>query len=705
VKRTRMERIRLGLMLACVVVFFLVAIGRLAQFQIADAAQYSELVEQQSSGKVSIPGARGMVYDRYGRVVAKNVTSQSLYAHPLSKTDLGKVTSYLEKLFGLRKGEAVGRFNLAVDRFHWIKRHLDDKLAEQIAREAPRGLYLRTETIRQYPFGLVGRQVLGYTNIDNEGLSGFEYAYDSVLSGANGWADIRRDGLRNVYKVREQALVKPIPGQSVVLTLDWQLQEMVEEELQAAVAKYGAQLGMAVFIDCNSGDILAMAHYDPKEEDLEHPTKLYALSDQFEPGSAFKPFTAAALLDAGVIDFSDSVYCEQGLWHIGRRTLKDDKKHGWLNFRGIIELSSNIGLGKCAQWVEGPALIDTYRKFGFGSRTGLNFPGENKGSVRPPQVWSQYNTAALAMGHSVATNSLQMANAMAAIANGGRLLEPRLILGYVDESGSVRRPADPKVIGTPLKKTSADTLRAFLRGVVENGTGKAAINSEYIAIAGKTGTAELPDLENGGYHKNRFMASFCGFFPADAPVIAGIVALKDPRPITYGGLTSGVSFRQIAERYSISNPDLFAATERFCDKRQEPLQMTVVIPDFVGRDLVQARLLAKKRGVRLDASSETGVVVWQYPVPDRRVFTDDVVTVAVVPPGGSVPTMIDLKGATIRRASAFLDFAGAKYTIEGSGRVAEQSVAPGEMISDSLICRLVCQPTPVEDSLSSLTSS
>jgi len=704
VKRTRMERIRLGLMLAIVVLFFLVAVARLAQFQIVDAAHYSELVEQQSSGKISIPGARGMIYDRYGRVVAKNVTSQSLYAHPQSKTELSKVTSYLEKLFGLRKGEAADRFNLAANRFHWVKRHLDDKLAEQITREAPRGLYLRTETIRQYPFGLVGRQVLGYTNIDNQGLSGFEYAYDSTLSGANGWADIRRDGLGKVYKVREQALVKPIPGRSVVLTLDVELQELVEEELAAAVVKYGAQLGMAVFIDCNSGEILAMAHYDPKEKEPEHPTKLYALSDQFEPGSVFKPFTAAALLDRGVINFKDSVYCEQGLWHIGKRTLEDDKKHGWLNFRGIIELSSNIGLGKCAQWVEGPALIDTYRKFGFGSRTGLNFPGENKGSVRPPQVWSQYNTAALAMGHSVATNSLQMANAMAAIANGGQLLEPRLILGYVDESGSVRRPADPKVIGNPLKKTSADTLRAFLRGVVENGTGK-AINSEFIAIAGKTGTAELPDLENGGYYKDRFMASFCGFFPADAPVIAGIVALKDPRPITYGGLTSGVAFRQIAERYSISNRKLSAATERFCDKRPEPLQMTVVIPDFVGRDLVQARMLAKKRGVRLDASSEAGVVVWQYPAPDRRVFTDDEVTVAVVPPGGSLPTMIDLKGATIRRASAFLDFAGATYTIEGSGRVAEQSVPPGEMISDSLVCRLICQPTPVEDSVSSSASS
>ena len=703
-KRTRMERIRLGLMFAGVILFFLVALARLAQFQIVDASKYSDLVDQQSSGKVSIPGERGMIYDRYGRVVAKNVINQSLYAHPTSKEELNQAASYLEKLFQLKKGQAVEKFGLAVNRFRWIKRHLDDKLAARLDREGKPGLYLRPETTRQYPFGLVGRQVLGYTNIDNEGLSGFEFAYDSVLSGTNGWADIRRDGQRNVYKVREQALVKPVPGKSVVLTLDVQLQEIVEQEIAAAVTKYGAETGMAVFLDCNSGDVLAMAHYDPQEADPEHPTKLYALSDQFEPGSAFKPFTAATLMDEGVINFQDSVYCEQGFWDMGRMSLRDDKKHGWLNFRRIIELSSNIGQGKCAQWVDGPKLIETYRKFGFGARTGLNFPGEIKGSVRPPEVWSTYNVAALAMGHSVATNSLQMANAMGAIANGGQLLEPRLILGYVDESGTVRRSNEPKVLEHPLKKASADTLRSFLRGVVDSGTGTAA-KSKFIAIAGKTGTAELPDLVNGGYRKHHFMASFCGFFPAETPVIVGIVALKDPRPITYGGLTSGVAFKNIAERYGVCNADLFGATDRFCEQRKEPLQMTAVVPDFVGRDVIQARLLAGKRGVKLTPSSDSGVVVWQYPAPDRRLLVNDAVMVAVVPPGKTAPAMADLTGATIRRASAFLDFAGAKYTIEGSGRVMEQSVPPGEMISDSLVCRLVCQPKPVEDSVSSSSSS
>ena len=354
--RTKMERIRLGLMLVAGVLFLGLAIARLVQFQIVEAAQFSVIVQKQSTGRIPIPAERGMIYDRYGRVVAKNVTRQALYAHPSSKSEVASVAAYLDKNFKLRSGTAVKKYKLEVNRFRWIERKLEDRLADKIEKEAPAGLYLRTEMTRQYPFGLIGRQVLGYTNIDNEGLSGFELLFDSALCGVNGFADISRDGQRNTYQIREQALLKPDPGQSMVLTLDMALQEIVEQELAAAVDSFNAQMGMAAFLDCATGEVLAIAHFDPSEKDPAHPTKLYPISDQFEPGSAFKPFTAAALLDAGVIDFNQTVYCENGLWHIGRRTLADDKKHGFLNFRQIIELSSNIGLGKCAQLVEGPAL-------------------------------------------------------------------------------------------------------------------------------------------------------------------------------------------------------------------------------------------------------------------------------------------------------------------------------------------------------------
>jgi cell division protein FtsI/penicillin-binding protein 2 len=690
-KRTRLERVRLGLLFSGAVLFFALAIVRLGQFQIVNAAEYSAIVDNQSSGRIAIPAERGMVYDRYGRVVAKSVVRQSLYSYPKSRQEMRRVADYLEDLFDLKSGSAISRYRLSTNRFRWIKRHLDDRLADRLADEAPAGLYLRTEPARQYPYGTVGKQILGFTNIDNVGLSGFELSHDSLLTGQRGWADYRRDGLRKTYRVQEKALVIPVPGKSVVLTIDWQLQEIVEEELARVVEKYNAVDGMAAFVDCATGQILSLAHFDPEAKNRNRPSRLAAVTDQFEPGSSFKPFTAAALLDAGAIKYSDTIDCEMGRWKMGRRTLHDDKELGWLNFRRIIEMSSNIGLAKCAVLVEGTTLMDTYRKFGFGQKSGLRFPGETRGRLATPSVWSDYNVAAIAMGHSIAVNTLQMASAMAAIANGGKLYQPSLVLGYVDHTGRVRKIGDAEVIGQPIKESSSDSLRSFLRGVVENGTGY-PVNSEFVSIAGKTGTAEIPNLESGGYYKHRFMASFCGFFPAEKPVVAGIVVLKNPKPVTYGGHTSGRAFRQIAERYSVSNPDLFAVADRICPTREKDLDITIEAPDFIGRELAQIRLLAEREGVKVRTHSESGRVLWQYPAPDRLMLADDEILLAVTTSDDGRPDMSDLKGLTIRRASAFLDFAGIKYDIEGSGRVTYQSIRPGESLTSNTVCRLRCRP-------------
>jgi len=687
---SRQQRVRLGVLLIAMTAFFVLILFRLAQLQIIKAGSYNEIVQRQSGGKVAIPAERGMIYDRHGRLVAKNVNRSSLYAHPESKRELRQVAAYLEGLFSIPSGTASGKYRLEPNRFRWITRHLDDRTAGRVAKEAPRGLYLRSETRREYPFKQVGKQILGFTSIDSEGLSGFELARDSMLAGKSGWADIRRDGLRNTFRVKETALVKPVPGASVVLTVDWHLQEIVEEELREAVIEYNAESGLAAFVDCNSGDILSMAHYDPNEKDPSRPVKLRAISDQFEPGSAFKPFTAACLLDAGLVNYTDTVYCEMGKWRVGRRTLHDDKELGWLTFREIIELSSNIGLGKCAVLAEGEDLLETYHNFGFGRKADCGLPGEISGMLPRLRTVSDYNISALAMGHSVAVNALQMALALAAIANGGELLEPHLMLGTVEDNGYVNRTARRTVISRPVKRSSADSLRSFMRGVVEHGTGK-PVNSEFVSIAGKTGTGEIPNLESGGYYKNRFTASFCGFFPADAPVIAGIVVLENPKPITYGGHTSGKAFRKIAERYTVSNPDLFEVTERTYSESPQRLEMTSEVPDLVGRDLIEAQRIAEKRGVKLRCSSAEGTVTWQFPPPDRLMLLEDELLVEVDSSESAAPVMMDLRGLTIRKASAWLNHHGIRFTIDGTGRITKQSVRPGQSLTSTPVCRLTCR--------------
>ncbi|MEA3297258.1 MAG: penicillin-binding transpeptidase domain-containing protein [candidate division Zixibacteria bacterium] len=691
-KLTRQQRLRLGVLFVMIVLFFMVASARLVHLQVIKHDQYEKVVTRQSAGEIEIPADRGLIYDRNGCVVADNIVLASLYAYPSDEKELKKAARYLEKVLNLKPGTARKKYNLSPRRFRWIKRQLDDGLAEKITADAPSGLYLRKENQRSYPYGLIGKQVLGFTDIDNCGQSGIEMTCDTLLAGKRGIADICRDGLRNTFRVSEQALLKPVSGRSVVLTVDWRLQEIVEEELRAAVKKHNAKSAQGVFLDCRNGDVLAIAHYDPRESNPKKPIKLRAVTNQFEPGSVFKVITAAGILEAELIDSNDSVFCENGKWRVSGQLLHDDKELGWLTFREIIELSSNIGVAKCAIKLGGERLFETARSFGFGQKLRLGMPGETGGHLAAPRQWSDYTVSALAMGHSVAVSALQMAAGFTAVANGGELLRPKLILGFVDENGCVADRRQRELIAKLMTKITADTLGSFLRNVVQYGTAT-PVNSEIVAIAGKTGTAQIPDLENRRYFNNKFIGSFAGYFPYEKPLVAGIVLLEEPHPVHYGGWTAGPAFRRIAERYSVINPDIITVSERTLVEQTQESETTVEVPNLIGRNIKQASLEAIKHSIRLRSNGDTGHIVWQFPVADRLVLRGDEILIAVVKPEETKPRMVDLRGFSIREASAFLEFIGAELKVEGHGRVVRQSVQPGQMVSEKTICRLKCRPT------------
>ncbi|MFH1688501.1 MAG: penicillin-binding transpeptidase domain-containing protein [bacterium] len=688
---SKQQGLRLGLVFLFVCLFFALAVARLIHLQIFKHSDYSAIVQRQSHSRISIPAERGLIYDRTGVIVVDNMVLSSLYTYPTSADELKAVARYLEKHFDLKPGQACTRYGLEVGRFRWIQRRLPDAQARIIAESAPSGLYLRQESQRSYPFGLIGKQLVGFTDIDNAGRSGVELAHDSILAGRAGQADVRRDGRQKLFRVNETALLKPQPGRSLVLTIDWRLQEIVEQEILAACEKHNAKSAQAVLIDCHNGDILAMAHYDPGEKYPERPTKIRPVADQFEPGSIFKAITFAGLMDAGHVDWTDSVFCEEGSWQLGRRRLRDDKKLGWLGFRRVFELSSNIGTAKYALRLGGDDLYETARRFGMGQKLRTGLPGESGGQLYPREHWSDYTVAALAMGHSVAVTPLQMAAAFGAIANGGELLRPSLILGQVDDKGYVREYDRRQLIGRAMLESSAESLHSLLAGVVDSGTAT-PVKSPVVAIAGKTGTAEIPDLENGGYYKNRFIGSFAGFFPADRPMIAGIVLLEQPHPVHYGGWTAGPAFRKIAERYTALHPDLFALPERTLAANDQSLEQTTKAPRLLGCQMAQARLEAEGSGVNLRAGSDSGFVVWQYPPADRVMFVGDDMIVVTAEPEAQ-PSMIDLRGLSVRQASAFLSHLGLQFKITGRGRVVKQSIRAGQKTTPGDLCRLECRAT------------
>jgi cell division protein FtsI/penicillin-binding protein 2 len=685
--KTRVSRSRARLIFLCVLgaLLWAAVVVRLADIQIVHGSEYGQMAQKQSTGKIEVKADRGLIYDRKGRRLAINILRNELCGYPSGKREINRAYSYLDGLYGRKSGKSRRLHSLKPERFRWIDRDLPDNLALRIANDSVPGLYIRKGMKRDYPFGGVGRQLLGCTDIDGKGISGLEFSYDSLLAGSPGFIDYIRDAHRNTYRVREIPLVKPLAGNSVVLTVDWYFQEIIEDELKAAVEEYNALEGTSVFVDCHSGEILAAADYVAGGK--TDAIKLRTVSNTIEPGSVFKIITAAALLDEEVVDLEEEIYCEEGVWRCGRRLLRDDKKHDTLTFREVFELSSNIGIAKLAQRIGGEKLIEAARRFGFAQKTMIGLPGEQSGMIAEPGVWSDYNIAALSIGHAISATPIQLVMAVAAVANGGKLYRPLLIKGIVNSEGKLVRKYKSEKLGKVIRKDDAELLRSFMQGVVERGTAMPA-GSEIVSIAGKTGTAEVPDLERGGYLKNKFVASFLGFFPAENPRIAGVVVLHQPEPVHYGGHTAGPAFRNIAERYSIANSDLMRPDTRLVAGDSD-LEMNEV-PDFVGREVSLAVRMAEKKGMHLVADSSEGIVVWQYPPEGRRVPGSDKVAAVVDADDSRTVTMLNLVGMKLRTAAAVLDYQGLEFKVVGSGVVKKQSPSAGAVLRRNADCRLVC---------------
>ncbi len=683
--KSKFSKGRLLFLYVVITAVWLILLVRLGSIQLVHGSEYGALARAQSSGKTKVPAERGIIYDRTGREVAINIVGSSLSAYPRNRSEAKTINRYLDRINGWKSGTSLKKYNLKPERFRWIKRNLSDKLAARIDSDSVDGLYLRKGLRRDYPFNQVGRQILGNTDIDYRGLSGLEYNHDSLLAGWPGLIDFLRDGKNQTYNLREVPLVKPVAGKSIVLTLDWYFQEIVEDELKAAVKEYRAKSATALFLDCYTGEILAAADY---VENRSSPVlKLRAVSDCFEPGSVLKIATMAALLDNNLVAPDEKIFCENGLWKCGRRRLRDDKKYDTLTVAQIMELSSNIGIGKLAQRLGGERLKEALYKFGFGQKLRVDLPGEASGVIGDPGVWSEYNIAVLSIGHSISATPLQLAAVVAAVANGGEMYRPHVIKGIIDSENRTIKQTEKELIGRVMEETSAELIRSFMVGVVARGTAT-LVQSSIISIAGKTGTAEIPDLENGGYKKNKFNASFIGYFPADKPKIAGIVILHQPEPVHYGGHTAGPAFKRMAERYSIANSSMLKPNTQLKPEYND--DQMIEITDFVGRDYNLAKTMAERDGLTLKTNREDGLVVWQYPPASRHIPGTEKVAVLVAGREETGRIMVDLIGLNIRTALAVLNQQGVKFEFEGSGTVKKQFPKVGTKIGATTKCRLVC---------------
>ncbi|MCM8761968.1 MAG: penicillin-binding protein 2 [Candidatus Omnitrophica bacterium] len=506
--------------------------------------------------KVEIPVPRGTIYDRNGKILAMSVPYYSLYIDSWKVNhQKKKEPSYPEKLkeelvaiLRIPKAEIEKKFQ---QRYPLIKRELSIEEYKALTEKNLPGTVFLPSYKRIYPGGTLACHILGFTGTDGYGLEGVELYYNTILQGEKGISLVLKDGTGDLIYSVEKKLSLPRPGKDIYLTIDTNLQYIVEEEIENVYHKYNAASVSAIVIDYYTGEILALANipeYDPNNPGKFSPSdrRNRAVTDLFEPGSTFKIVTAAAAIEEKVISPDDIIYCENGKWFIRNHYLRDVHQYGALKVSEIIEKSSNIGTVKIAMKLGEEKLYEYCKKFGFGKPTEIDLPGEISGILRPLNMWSSYSVTAVPIGQEVGINALQGIKAMAVIANGGYLIQPHILKGFKENKSekfiSWKGQENQRVIS----QDTCEILTKILQEVTGQGGTAPLANIPGYNISGKTGTAQK--IVNGHYSKDRFVASFVGFLQHKDARMLVLVKVDEPKPIYYGGLVAAPVFKNIMWR-------------------------------------------------------------------------------------------------------------------------------------------------------------
>lgn len=524
-----MLRRRAGVVVTVVGVAWLVLAGRLIQIQGLQQAELVRRAERQREVIEAIAPRPGDIFDREGRLLATSVAAPSLYVVPRQIADQRSFAEQLGPALGLPADELVERLRQHADRhFLWVKRRLTDDEAERVRQlRLPAGAFgFQPEYRRVYPQGALAAQVLGLRDIDGSGQGGVEQSCEAILHGEPGQRRLTRDARGRIIDVATDVEQAPRDGDAVTLTIDSILQVFAERELDKLVAEWQPESCCTIVMDPQTGDVLAMASrptLDPNHpEDADSDAwKNRAIADIYEPGSTFKPMIVAYGLDRQLLHADDRFDCEHGQYRMGRRVLHDHHGYGVLSLTDVLVKSSNIGMAKVGERLTNEKLHAAATLFGFGRPTGIELTGELPGILRPLPEWTSYSTGSIPMGHEIAATPLQLLRAHTALANGGRLLRPRLVLQDRDPAtASLHREGMPTV----SRATAEWLVQGPMREVVVRGTGRKAKLPGY-DVFGKTGTAQCLSPQ-GGYRHGKYIASFVCGAPVENPRLMVLVVVN-----------------------------------------------------------------------------------------------------------------------------------------------------------------------------------
>ncbi len=628
------------ILLLCLIVtgLFVSVIVRLYVIQIGERGFYLSKLQSQY-GRVFNNNAsfRGDIYDRNGVELATSVLSFSVYVYKNKISDLNNFASIMSEILGIKRDEIISIIDKTQSRGLYIAKKIEDLTVKnklyEFKKQAKKGFSdafeIVEESKRYYPYKELAAHVLGFVNEDNEGLEGIEYFYDKKIKGMAAKVSYGAD-------IPEGFFIKGKPvkeGNSLELSIDRDIQSIVEEELKKGILKTKARSGFAIVMDPNSGEILAIASYptfNPNNYSNYSPweRRNRAIIDLFEPGSVMKVFVIAAGIEERLISPQTKVFCENGLYKVHDRKFKEahHKSYGTLTVEEILKYSSNIGSIKVGELLGKRKLYEYLTDFGFGAKTEVGFPGEVRGIVPSPKELTPVRLSTVSFGQGISVTPLQLIRGFSAVINGGYLVKPILIKRILDQDNNTIWSNQKELIRRVISDNTSKTLREILRKAVIEGTGKEA-EVTGLEVIGKTGTAQKPGKR--GY-LDEYYASFIGAFPKDNPKYAILVGVDAPKGIAYGGYVAAPIFREIAKKiveFQGGERKIVVMENVAYNKKEIPvdnsenanIKLTEMnnkaIPDFRGLALREAIRVANLKRLNIEIQG-SGIVYDQSPSPN-----------------------------------------------------------------------------------------
>ena len=651
-----MNNSRALIVIISILIFFIALVIKLVDIQIVRAEEYSFYAQRQQTGIEKIEAERGLIYDRNNVLLVYNRSDISFYVdlRMIKQKHKNEIAQIFAKKFKKSKNFYLNMMK-GSKKTICIEKKAPSEIASSLKNIKLDGFFYKEEPTRVFHYNNLASHVLGYLDNENKGVMGISEYYEDALNGEDGSRLIQKNAIGETVTVDDEEINPAVPGDDFYLTIDKSYQLILEEELRKGVDEYGAVSGTGVIMNPNTGEVLALANIDDfnpneywKYNDFQRRNR--AITDTYEPGSTFKSFTIASLIEQKLCRLNEKLNLENGTYKFQNVRIKDSHPMKNLDVVGILEQSSNIGVAKLVQRIDDEKYFKYLRGFGFGNSTSLTLPGETSGRLRKPNEWSKVSKTYLSFGYEISVTPVQITAAYCALINGGVLYEPQLLQRQISKDGKLVYEFSPKEVRRVISTETSDIMRDLLGGVVKNGTGKKAY-SELISIGGKTGTSQK--LVDGSYSKQHYNSSFVGFFPVENPQAVCLILLNSPDQGKYGGLVAAPIFKNVAERIVQNDYEEFQ--------------------EYINPDLMKNIKFAEDNSVN-DYQSKTQI----KPINVKEVKLS------------ANNKMPDLINCQVKDAIYALTKLGVKYKIKGTGIITSQSIAPGQKLNGKEVCIIEC---------------